>query len=154
MWMISTGEYSDYRICAVCADKSTAENWAAAMNGESKYDTYRVETVGLIDSGEPPSKVTHWRVNVELRDDGQVEQRGPFSNTNWKWASYDGLPPTRPHVRYVRAPCHNNMGGRLEVWGDDEQKVLKVMSERIAMWKAGAWAGPGHSEIIEGGDDE
>ena len=62
-------------------------------------------------------------------------------------------PTERPSVRYVRALVHGGKGGRIEVRGSNEAAVRKVYSERVAMWKAGAWAGPQHNEIIEQGTD-
>jgi hypothetical protein len=96
-----------------------------------------------------PKLVTTYFQSSELSDSGEYQIGEVQTETDYPIASLWGTPPKRPKVRYVRAPCHNDKGGRLEVRGASKQAVLKVTSERIAMWKAGAWAGRGHQEIEE-----
>lgn len=139
-YMVTSGEYSDYHVLGVFEDKATAEAWAGGC---------RVEEILFIKAGTPPKKVTEYWQHVELWDDGRVDRNEMHSNTGLVISMYNGIPPSRPRVRYIRAPWHDGRGGRLEVRGDSAEAVAKVVSERIAMWKAGAWAGPNHREIIE-----
>ena len=150
IYAVSSGCYSDYGVHAVCEDKATADAWVSAMQADSGgYHTdARVERLDFIPAGVEPFRVTTWSQNVELWDDGRTETRGLWSRTELAAGMLLGIPPSRPRVRYVRAPCHKNLGGRLEVTGDSEEMVAKVVGERVAMWKAGAWAGPQHSEIV------
>ena len=149
LWTVESGCYSDHQVMAVFEDEATAEAWAEALRHESggyNTDAY----VGRLTLYRiPPHLVTTWQMHVELWDDGRMQPKGPWSRTEYPLTCLYGPPPKRPRVRYVRAPCHKNLGGRLEVIGDSEMAVAKVASERIAMWKAGAWAGPGHDEIKE-----
>ena len=106
--------------------------------------------MGLIPKGRGPYQETTWESQVTLWDDGRVEQDGePSARTEFPIATLRGPAPKRPEVRYVRAPVHEGKGGRLEVRGPTLASVVKVVAERIAMWKAGAWAGPGHRELNE-----
>lgn len=150
IYAVTSGCYSDYRVLAVFTDKSTAERWAKALASES--DSW-VEEFDLVQRGIAPFRVTTWQQNAELYDDGRVDIGELRSSDEWAINTLYGIPPIRPQVRYVRALCHDNRGGRLEVRGAVRRAVLKVVSERIAMWKAGTWAGPKHDELIEGGDD-
>ena len=154
LFAISSGEDSDYSVRAVCEDEATAKAWADAIAAvkDGWHQDARVERMIFIPAGTAPYQVTEYSQNVELRDDGSIETRGIITKTDYPITALYGQPPYRPHVRYVRAPCHNNIGGRLEVRGSTEQSVAKVVGEKIAMWKAGAWGGPGHDEIIEAGE--
>lgn len=150
LYTVESGSYSDHSILAVFDDKETAELWRSALAGDPESwhtDAYLGE-IDLVPKGTRPRKVTTYRQHVELWDDGRTETVGVQSSSDYPIAG-NGFPPKRPRVRYVRAPCHHGLGGRLEVEGASEKAVLKTVSERIAMWKAGAWAGPGHSEINE-----
>lgn len=155
--IIEHGEYSDYSVDAAFEDEATANAWAKAMNaakGEngSCYD-YEVRAFPLVPAGTKPFQVTTYQQTVELWDDGRINDRGILSTTDWAIGAYRGIPPRRPYVRYVRAPYQESAGGGgiLQVIGDNEKAVAKVTGEKIAMWKAGAWGGPGYPEIIEGG---
>lgn len=150
IFVVSDGEYSDYTVLAAFDSEETAERWAQALRNDSDgwHNSARVESLTLIDSAEPIEKRTTYRQNVELWDDGTTDTKGVFANSHFP-VGYFGPPPVRPIVRYVRAPCHKNKGGRLEVTANSEAAVRKVVGERMAMWKAGAFGGPGVNEINE-----
>jgi hypothetical protein len=151
IFTVEAGCYSDHAVLGVFSDEATAAQWCEAIKTDPD-GWHRDAWVGrilLVESGVKPTKVTRWMQHVELWDDGRTETKGPQSQTEYAIATLWGLPPKRPKVRYVRAPVHNDKGGRLEVVGDSERVVVKVVSERIAMWKSGAWAGRGHGEINE-----
>lgn len=150
LYGLSAGEYSDYHVMAMFEDEATAKAWEAAINAdeEKRYMGARVESFMLVPAGMAPCKVTVHRYSVDLWDDGSIAAPRTWSSTGW---AIEGgcTPPIRPRVRYVRAPTHNGLGGRLEVEGDNEQTVAKVAGEKIAMWRAGAWGGPSRNEILE-----
>lgn len=118
-------------------------------NAEGYYGSPEIEFFPIIKAGTKPHKVTTFFKNVELWDNGQVSDAREWSVTDWAITGIYGSPPNRARVRYVRAPCHQNKGGRLEVVGNSAEVVAKVANEKIAMWKAGAWGGPRHGEILE-----
>lgn len=151
IFTVEAGCYSDHTVLGVFDDEATATAWCEAIksNPDGWHTDAWVGRIALVEAGTKPVKVTRWTQYVELWDDGTVDTKGPWSNTDYPISSLFGLPPKRPKVRYVRAPVHNSKGGRLEVVGNSEKVVAKVVSERIAMWKAGAWGGKGHQEINE-----
>jgi hypothetical protein len=154
IYAVSSGEYSDYSVRGVFEDEATAKAWADAMNsGESRYEQYRVESFTFIPAGTAPFKVTEYQKTAQLNDDGTVTAEREWDTTHWAISSYYGIPPVRPAVRYVRAPCHKGTAGRIDIRGSDQQAVRQAMSDKIAAWKSGVWAGPNFVEINEGGDE-
>lgn len=153
LWAVDAGSHDDYCILGVCETEEDAAQWAAFIN-ESE-DNWRddpgVRRIVFVPRGVEPYNVTTWRYHVVLMDDGQMiggTERSYTSN-----AIDRDLPPRPPTVRYVRAPCHEGRGGRLEVTGDDHEEVRRVAAVKIAAWKAGTWAGPAYNEIDEGFDE-
>lgn len=144
MWAVSTGVYSDYRVCAVFEKQDDAENWAQAIGDEA-----RVEQIMHVPAGVRPFKQTVYGQSANLWDNGEVVLQDVWSHTDYPIDSLFGEVPTRPKVRYVRAPIHRNKGGRVDIAGPTAASVAKVMNERIMAWKAGAWAGPECREINE-----
>lgn len=151
IFTVESGSYSDHAVLAVFDDEATAKAWRDALVTEDEgwHRDAWVGNIQLIPAGMKPFKVTTWQQHVELWDNGETETKGPWSRTEYPISMLSGEPPKRPKVRYVRAPMHNDKGGRLEVVGSTEKSVVKVVSERIAMWKAGSWAGPKHREVNE-----
>lgn len=76
-WVVTQGEYSDYRICAVCPTQADAEALAARANEteESEYHEYRVESVFLADADL--EKVTTFYRSVTVWDDGRTTETNP-----------------------------------------------------------------------------
>jgi hypothetical protein len=151
VFCISSGEYSDYQVLAVCEDKATAEAWIAALHNDEDgwYRTARLESLPVIVPGAKPEKERQYSQHVELLDDGTIKSGDIRLHCDFPVGGYGSPPPVRPLVRYVRAPCHHGKGGRLEVRASTAEAVAKVVGERIAMWKAGAFGGPRHEEINE-----
>lgn len=154
LWTVESGSYSDWRIHAVFENEEDAETWAAAIRGEEGgwHSDASVGRLTLVPAGVKPRRITTWEMEAELWDDGRVLNERVHSYTEYPITALHGPPPKRPCVRYVRAPIHGGYGGRIEVRGATEKSVRKVFSERVAMWKAGSWAGPGHAELVEPAD--
>lgn len=129
-WVVTQGEYSDYRICAVCPTQADAEALAARANEteESEYYEYRVESVFLADADL--EKVTTFYRSVTVWDDGRTTETNPREVTDWPWAW--NITTHKVHWRWVRAPTHNGRGGRLDVCGTSARLVAKVFSDRRA----------------------
>lgn len=155
IYAISTGEYSDYTVRGLFEDRDTAELWLKEMlNGvedEKQYRYYspRIEEFILISSDTKPFKVTKYSQSVTLWDDGRTDYGPVQVDTDYPIMMWNGPPSLRPSVRYVRAPVHSDKGGRLEVVANNLEALVKVINEKVMMWKAGSWGGPKHQEIIE-----
>lgn len=101
-------------------------------------DSKEVETVWVLAAGEYsdyrvmcacPSKEEAETTN--LWDNGKESETKTSMRTVWPFADYAGI-PSAVSWRWVRAPVHNNAGGRLTVEGIDHERVRKVFSERRA----------------------
>lgn len=131
-WVISRGSYSDYRVlCIVDGKKSDAKMLAARMNatGDSWGDGYDIEEMPIVSPDV--QRVEILNLTSEISDDGTTQERDPRISVEWPFDSLFGAPDLS--WRWVRAPCHNGKGGRLEVWGTDHERVRKVFSDRRAM---------------------
>jgi hypothetical protein len=131
-WIVTKGEYSDYSVMCVCDTKERAEQIVALYNGDSafSYGDARVEAVIYLD--REPKKLTTYFRQVQVWDDGHTDAERENQNVEWE---FDLLWPERAKPvtwRWVRAPMHNNKGGRLEVAGTSAKRVAKVFSEKRA----------------------
>lgn len=130
MWAVSSGSYSDYRVLCVCATKKDAERIIARAADEFA-DEMRVEQKILADDTTAPEEILNLTVN--LWDDGTEGGHREWVRAQWPW-DYGYAPPVK--WRWVRAPIHDNKGGRLEVSGSDHERVRRVFSDRRAQIKA------------------
>lgn len=141
VWALTTGSYSDYSIKALFTKKRLAKAAMLVNKADSEawsYGDENVETFYLYD--EVPEPSTTWYYQANLWDDGTVTEERLTSTTALPWNHWWGEGTERPHVRYVRAPIHQNRGGRLEVRGSDEQAVKQAFSDnkaRIRVERAG-----------------
>ncbi|HKZ20334.1 MAG TPA: hypothetical protein VJQ57_09505 [Acidimicrobiia bacterium] len=129
--VVSSGLYSDYQVLCACPSKEDAETVAAKLRGDR--DGWRsdavVETLPLV-SGDV-RKVEILLMQETVWDDGRTDRILDDIRAEWPFDSLRGI--VRVAWRWVRAPMHNNQGGRLEVWGTDHNRVRKVFSDRRAM---------------------
>lgn len=137
MWMLTTGEYSDYRVLAVTADKNTAKEWADFCNvsGDRSYPV-EVETIPVIPTGRKPYKESVWRASLDLWDNGREGgEITPTVETDVSFLLWE-KPPNRPMVRRVRTPWHRSEGGRVDVVGRTRESVVKCLQEQLTMWRS------------------
>ena len=129
MWAVSKGSYSDYRVLCVCPDKKTAKKIAADVNGCSSWGEAFVEQLPLLSESR---NVTTFDLQCEIWDDGTTSETRYGERAEHE---ADMLHPERDTPvmkRWVRAPVHDNQGGRLEVHGTDEERVRRVFSDTRA----------------------
>lgn len=125
MWAVSKGSYSDYRVLCVCPDKKTAKKIADDINKCSSWGEAFVEQLPLLSESR---NVTTYDLQCEIWDDGTTSETRYAERVEHE---ADMLYPERnaPVMkRWVRAPVHDNQGGRLEVHGTDEERVRRVFS--------------------------
>jgi len=143
VYCVASGCYSDYEVHAAFECKEDAEAWASAIserddNGYSRGDV-RVQEFLRVPKGVKPYTQTTYHRNMNLWDDGTTSDDNQSCNTDFPICAYDGVPPGRPRVRFVRAPCHRGKGGRLEMTCANKSVMDKAFQDRLTMWKAGAW---------------
>jgi hypothetical protein len=130
-WGVSTGSYSDYRMLCICPSKRDAQAVAAKMRADKhgwRRDA-RVEPLPVVTADV--KKVDILMLTVTLWDDGSESEAGERVRSEWPFdALLDDAVPVS--WRWVRAPCHNNRGGRLDVAGTDHVRVRKTFSEKRA----------------------
>lgn len=134
-WAATSGSYSDYRICAVFATKRQAEAAVAAaqMAEDAWPNPDSVVEFFFYSEGAEPRLLTVYNRQVTIWDDGTFEEHDLRIRTEWEYDQlFDRGSDRRPSVRFVRAPMHNNKGGRLEVRGIDEQAVAQAYSDNLA----------------------
>lgn len=134
MWAVSSGSYSDYRVMAVCDSKQRAEKAASVLNSEGGYGEAFAEEIRYLD--HDPKQYTIHSINENLWDNGTSSEHHESQRTEWE---HDLMFPE--HVRpvgwrWVRAPMHDNKGGRLEVYGTSLKRVQKVFSDKTAEIRA------------------
>lgn len=148
---VSCGSYSDYRVLALFEDADDAKEWAKAIaeDRDAWKSDAAPENFVLVPKGTKPFKVTTYGRNADLMDNGEIVNDRPYSCTEWAIEGVYEMPTKRPKVRYVRAPCHDNAGGRLEVSASSEAVVDKAFNDRVAMWRVGEFGGPKVEEVNE-----
>lgn len=132
VWVLSRGEYSDYRVlCVVRGGEDAAKLLAGRANAAAgRYDEpYEVEELAIVSPDV--EKVEILTLTGEIFDDGRTEERDPTFRVEWPFDALYGTPRLR--WRWIRAPMYHDKGGRLEVWGFDHERVRRVFSDRRAM---------------------
>lgn len=129
MWAVSSGSYSDYRVLCACPTRKDAVEVARKVcEAGSWHSDARVEEFMLVTAAVEQQPVL--QLLVTLWDDGTEEGRREQVRNEWPFDSiFDVVPMS---WRWVRAPMHNNKGGRLEVEGTDHDLVRRTFSDKRA----------------------
>lgn len=126
---VTSGSYSDYRVLCICPTKQDAEAVAAKIRGqEGHYNDANVEAFYEANALTVPTFVLSISCNVW--DDGTVTPIMERTDVCYPWDYNYRIVPVS--WRWVRAPMHKNIGGRLEVSGTNATKVRRVYSDRKA----------------------
>lgn len=130
VWVVASGEYSDYRVLCACDSKARAETVAQLLRADQDRfrSDARVESLPLVMTD--PEKVRLYHASVTVWDDGRVTDEREWITTEWPFDQWEPITPV--WWRWVRAPVHKDKGGRLEIRGTDEQRVRRVLSDRKA----------------------
>jgi len=128
IWVISSGSYSDYRVNAAFDSKKTAKAVAARANAsEDGYREFWVESLPYFDDPNI-QRVETLSLHCEIWDSGKVDESDPWYRIEWPFDALYEIVDCR--WRWVRAPIHKNLGGRLEVSGTNHELVRKVYGEK------------------------
>ena len=123
VWVVSSGEYSDYRVWCALATKDDAEALAARCNAAGdKWTTYRVESLPTVSPDIQQVEVLY--LSCTVTDDGTVINQEQHSEVTWPFET--GEPPMRWNWHRTMLGCY------LSVIGTDTERVRKVYSERKA----------------------
>lgn len=128
VYVIASGEYSDYRVLAVVdGTEAEAEVLAARANHGEPYKEFRVEALPVV--APDVQQITCLSMQVTIWDDGTTDEEHQRIDARWPFDllwSDEGRPVG---ARWVRAPMHQGKGGRLEVRGADHERVRKTFSD-------------------------
>lgn len=129
-WAVSKGSYSDYGVLCICPDRETAERIARDVNADQhSYGEAFVEQISFLTESRT---VQTYGLECEVWDNGttsETRERDMVEHeANMLWPERN-RPVTK---RWVRAPMYHNTGGRLEVYGTDQERVRRVFSDTRA----------------------
>lgn len=133
-YLVSTGEYSYYRIRAVCLDKGEAESLAEWLGNSGGYGDghHEVEEVDIGDGWRNGPHTDVLELRAYVYDDGEVDHRE--SHERWIGAprdnNYDGPCKVTVEVGHYKRACVT-----VSVSGTDHERVRKVLSEQVAIAK-------------------
>lgn len=136
MWAVSSGEYSDYGVICLCATEELA-NRIVEQIGHDGYGAPFVEEFDIATTLPTPSITL--RLECFISDTGQVIERAEHRYTHWVY-EFDEPPKTPPvEWRWFRSEYGygykygtKEVGGELQVYGVDHERVQRVYSDRKA----------------------
>ncbi len=139
MWVVTSGEYSHYRVACICDSEERARR-IAAMLGTSAvgwYDHVDVATIPYLDVDPEIVEEHRRRVTIDGNGAGTADHRvtkfwefdgyrGPVPLLAWRW---EGQPLDRDATTGELVWAST---GHLTVWGSDAEAVARVFSDRCA----------------------
>lgn len=127
MRALVSGEYSDFHVVGICLSKKDAKEAMLRINAEegNSYNSVDIDRYPVLDG--TVHKVDVLRMSRTFWDDGR-EEKG-YGGREYIQREWDYENPTGLSWLWVRAPVHNNKGGRLDIQGSDHERVRKVFGE-------------------------
>ena len=124
VYVITSGEYSDYGIVTVFTSKEKAEIYCATKNGSASYDKCRIEEyetdIEQIESNLTPKMVWSARVTEKGQNCNLYSSHLSFKEINHVEQWHDG-------AFYVVATLDKDLS---------IEEVEKIIHDRLAKWKA------------------
>ena len=118
IYIVTTGEYSDYRIAEVFSDFDEANKFAE-LHSKGKYNSeHRVETytIDRVKYKEPKKYIEYFEVVFTI--DGKVKNISK---------EYDNF--------YTPAPISTRVDVTIKVIADDKEHALKIARDKFAKYK-------------------
>ena len=132
VYMVTSGEYSDYHVCGIFSTLEKAEQYAAAQDtgvGENSWDRHYIEAVE-VDDCEIECKTMYRAINFWLGE------------KNYSWEMNYGTKPFELLCIEERLGCGGYIGTipvertYTDGNGDDDSVVVKIIRDHVAQWKA------------------
>jgi hypothetical protein len=130
VYVVTTGSYDDLCVQCACPTEQDAQTLAARMGYGSEAEVLALE---VHPGNVAQVSVLHMRIN--LYDDGSERDEYRRTSVEWPWSVWPKTTPDGAGWRWVRAPMHHGLGGRLDVWGTDHERVRKMYDDMRAMLK-------------------
>lgn len=137
VWVIDSGEYSDYHVDYLCSTKEIADLLAKRLNDKNRYMEARVSEWDIIESLDEIQERQYWRAAVDK--DGNVLPIDKDGNTMPK------LDPEMMMVGDVPEPrvfTHTTTRGKIVIDGADAfsdrgyEVALKAARDKLYQAKA------------------
>ena len=144
VWVIESGEYSDYRVVGVFSSQENARQVADAINAPSEGKLYYSDEATVAEWALDPA-VHELRQGftpfiVNMREDGTVERCDPLDVSGYELAGYVRM------WRRTQAPAFRGNPDKPDlllahVWARDAKHAAKITNEhRARMIASGEWA--------------
>lgn len=105
VYVVTSGEYSDYSICAVFLDKKKAQYWTAAQNTEeNSSDPYEIEEYDLSDDSVEISNARPVMFRYSTYEDGTLvfgPPKAEVKKDNFGWFDYCIVSPKQLNADQV-----------------------------------------------------
>src|SRR3990172_9213317 len=131
VYVITSGGYDSYLVHAVVRGKKRAVDMLAARASSETYrGGYRIETLPVVDADVTPLQLT--QICQDIWDDGTSGEETVTVRAEWPFDLVQPQQNVPAGWRWVRAPCHEGKGGRLEVYGTDAVLVEALFDDMKA----------------------
>lgn len=120
-FMVTRGDYSDYRVLAVFSTREGAEKYAAYFPSD-RWNPASIEPIGLDEGEKYPKGKLRYSIQFDCDGNSQVNRQGPD----------DGQEDVRPYgdKKTMVTYC----------WAKDEEHAAKIANERrVQVIAANAW---------------
>lgn len=129
VWVVSSGQYSDYSIDFACESEAAAREMAAAMNVlDPTSDEFFAESFPVVT--ETPRRGVVLCAEATVNPAGEVVNRRQW--TYLYWSHRESVPP----VAVQREPTLES--GVQCTWiqarGTDHERVLRTIGEQVALY--------------------
>lgn len=122
VWLVSEGDYSDYRIEAAFSTEEKAKSFAKVMNGQEDTGSYRVEEHGLDAVPKYPEGMSPWRVAYWERNANVADPYAPA------WRAYV---ETEEREDYVRPDNRYGVFASFCCLARSKEHAIKIGQERL-----------------------
>ena len=142
VWLVTTGEYSDYRVVSAFTTEELANSYAEHYPGSYGRGHAEVEEYDLCS--ELPALNQWTTLTTYVRADGSIHDQGASDVVEWHWADEKPSLPARAQVNaynggyiWSMEPAGRPLVG-VTTEGTDHERVRKVHCEALAMTRAEA----------------
>lgn len=142
IYVITSGEYSDYQVEGVCADKATADRWVAIT--ESAGLSHRIEEFEIVDTSTQLR--LRWSAEWDLYRDTDLHPHVgvPTRHHEEPWIEVElviGGAEIRHRTETIKMRGTSLRGPRISyrAEGPDRDRVVKSVRDRLMAQKASSW---------------
>lgn len=134
IYVVTSGEYSDYGICAMFSSREKADRYMEALPN-SGYSGYNEVEEWDLDAMPDPIERGLKSYEVQIRRNGEVVS---VKGTNYQeqherreiyWSENEWIKDDRGYSQWVPVERHRHLA-RIVLWAENEQGAVKIANER------------------------